>query len=109
RCGPVEADRFVDGRLCGRKLVHGAAAGCEPAVSAGSGTRPGGGSSRMSDLLEPADPGGGDRVAVSSGQWAVGSDRPLPAVPPTASLPTAHRPLPAPLLLFEHVSQWSGP
>ncbi len=80
----------------------------------------------MPELLEPADPGGGNRAVVGSGQWAVGSEPPADGPPregsePQAvlstSLPTARYPLPAahcpppaaPVLLFERVSRWYGP
>jgi ABC-2 type transport system ATP-binding protein len=63
----------------------------------------------MSDLLEPAHPGGGGGVAVGSKQQAAGSPKAAVAEAPASSLPAAGCPLPAPLLLFEHVSKWYGP
>jgi ABC-2 type transport system ATP-binding protein len=63
----------------------------------------------MSDLLEPAHSSGGSAVAAGSRQQAAARPEAAVAETPVSSLPAAGRLLPAPLLLFEHVSKWYGP
>jgi ABC-2 type transport system ATP-binding protein len=58
----------------------------------------------MPDLLDPADPGRGDRALTD----AVGAAPPA-ARAPAAPLPAAPVGARAPLLLFDHVSKWYGP
>src|SRR5581483_2332929 len=60
----------------------------------------------MSDLFEPAHPGGRSGVKVVSGQWSVVSEDRRDQ----SALTTDHLSLTTPpLLLFEHVSKWYGP
>src|SRR5262249_13850232 len=73
----------------------------------------------MPELLEPADPRGGDREVVVRGPWSVVSEgRATPVPPPSAptappapsSRTTDHGPrTTAPVLLFDRVSKWYGP
>ncbi|MFO0808293.1 MAG: ABC transporter ATP-binding protein [Gemmataceae bacterium] len=61
----------------------------------------------MSDLLEPKDSGGGNRVTVIGDRWPVAGEKPLVVDQPA---PITDRRSPStPVLLFEHVSKWYGP
>jgi ABC-2 type transport system ATP-binding protein len=58
----------------------------------------------MPELLDPADPGRGDRALTEVAR----APRPAPTVPADGRLPATSVDRP-PVLLFEHVSRWYGP